>query len=872
MRKLTSGILAVTFCFLAAVPASPQRMRAAEERESAIKLRTAFARVDAVSDGRAVIVEWETRSEIDSLGFNVYRLGQSRPVNVSLILGGAAKSNRVIQSGDRYQFFDVDGLDTDEYVVESVSANGRRVKSVVTRAREIDHTVEVDAANFQRLREQAVAFNGEAETVPASMGYRSIKEFVHQPNLETHRWVARQPGVKIGVNKAGLHRVSCDQLANAGFNVTSPAANWRLFRDGVEQAILTGNDDRCIEFFGKGIDTPESDTRVYFLINDSISGKRMRSLQPRGIVTKSVSSSYLATVEKKERISFVPSIINGEKENYWGSAVVNDPTTQSFTLSAIDFSSPDAEITVKIQGFRRISGQITNHVIAAKLNGNPLPNFGGANHEAFEGRFTISTALLKEGANSLELRSVNAGDFSLFDSVTVNHSRKYRADQNRLSVITPSAQRAVFSGFASADLRVFDISREGEPVLLSGLYVAADSDGYSVNVPAGRPIAAFGVEKSGLLAPLSVLPNETSDLANPVNQADLIIIHYGHPDFLTAAETWANYRRGEGFTVKIANINDVFDEFSFGVTSSQAINNFLNHAFTRWQVKPRYALLLGDATNDPRNYLNLGNFNFIPSRAVSLIYSESGSDEALADFNNDGLAEIAIGRIPARTSAALSTAFNKTILFETPAEQKFNRGALFAFDVPDGWNFQLSSQQLSEKLPAQMPRLNVPRGMLAPGNPFTIDPNAQTNLLNGLSAGKFIVNYAGHGTTGLWANAGYFNNAAAGQITNAGHPTIFTMLTCLNGYFLRPDADSISEVLLKSTGGGAVAAWASTADTTPDIQTVMGVRFYAALAENDSDRLGDLIKEAKKEIPAGLDVRLSWALLGDPMLKANDTP
>ncbi len=94
------------------------------------------------------------------------------------------------------------------------------------------------------------------------------------------------------------------------------------------------------------------------------------------------------------------------------------------------------------------------------------------------------------------------------------------------------------------------------------------------------------------------------------------------------------------------------------------------------------------------------------------------------------------------------------------------------------------------------------------------------------------------------------------------------MLTCLNGYFIvpNPNFDSLSEHLLKSSGGGAVATWASTARTTPDIQAIMALRFYGKLAEGQINRAGDLVEDAKNVIPAG-DVRFSWVLLGDPMLK-----
>ena len=93
------------------------------------------------------------------------------------------------------------------------------------------------------------------------------------------------------------------------------------------------------------------------------------------------------------------------------------------------------------------------------------------------------------------------------------------------------------------------------------------------------------------------------------------------------------------------------------------------------------------------------------------------------------------------------------------------------------------------------------------------------------------------------------------------------MLSCLNGYFIDPDADSFSEALLKANNGGAVAVWSSTGLTTPDIQEIMATRFYGQIAAGNITRLGDLINDAKIVINGGRDVRLSWALLGDPMLK-----
>jgi hypothetical protein len=46
-------------------------------------------------------------------------------------------------------------------------------------------------------------------------------------------------------------------------------------------------------------------------------------------------------------------------------------------------------------------------------------------------------------------------------------------------------------------------------------------------------------------------------------------------------------------------------------------------------------------------------------------YAETASDDALVDFNADGLSEIAIGRIPVRNVTDLNTIYNKTLNWES---------------------------------------------------------------------------------------------------------------------------------------------------------------------------------------------------------------
>ena len=70
-------------------------------------------------------------------------------------------------------------------------------------------------------------------------------------------------------------------------------------------------------------------------------------------------------------------------------------------------------------------------------------------------------------------------------------------------------------------------------------------------------------------------------------------------------------------------------------------------------------LLLGDASYDRRNYLGFGYWDLVPTMNVSLIYEETGSDDALADLDHNGVAEMAIGRVPARSQARCPRGFEQ---------------------------------------------------------------------------------------------------------------------------------------------------------------------------------------------------------------------
>ena len=64
----------------------------------------------------------------------------------------------------------------------------------------------------------------------------------------------------------------------------------------------------------------------------------------------------------------------------------------------------------------------------------------------------------------------------------------------------------------------------------------------------------------------------------------------------------------------VIDVENIYDEFSFGNKTPQAVKDFLTYTKTSWARAPRFVVLAGDATYDPKNYAGLGDFDLVPTR------------------------------------------------------------------------------------------------------------------------------------------------------------------------------------------------------------------------------------------------------------------
>ena len=861
MKKIISTFIITILCFSSAISLAAQKKSGltasnpvTNERQQA-KL---FESATAWTDGNGVWLEWQTGTENEILGFHAYRVenGEKQLVSPVFIAGNLSPRGEKQTQGRNYNYFDPQGNSAVAYIVEAVDANGNRHASPQFYPQIIPDLALRAGVPSQELQrrsaESSPAVQKNDLNLPGELeAEMRSNNLVPADATATQRWVASQPGVKIAVKQDGLYRVTRGELQNAGFNVGAPVNLWQLYADGIEQGINVEANGDYIEFYGRGVNALESDARTYYLVVGTQNGRRMGTTFIRGISAKVVAPNFDQIAHKKDRFSYLSPILNGSAENFFG-ALITSAAAGSTTVNLADVDSTSAEtatVTVAVQGWT-----YTAHQFRVQLNETQIGILSGVNRDVLTATFNIPATLLAEGANIVKISAL-VSSVGFTESVRITYPRRFQAVQERLQFYTQNYRTTKVQRFNTPDIRVFDLTDQNAPSLVTGLPVSQQGLTYQVTLPSARSRVFYALTGGGLLSAASLKPNVPSTLSTAANNANLIIISY--KDWMTQAEDWANYRRAQGLQVKVVNIEDVYDEFDFGQPTAESIRSFLNYAKTNWQTPPGYVLLIGDATYDARNFIST-SVNYIPAQMVDTTYSTTGSDDSLADFNDDGLAEIAVGRIPARDAATVTTLLAKTTAFEQNLTTAQSRGALCASDLPDGFDFAAMCQRVLQPLPTSIPKMFINRA----------EPDARANLLAAINNGKYIVNYSGHGTFGAWAG-NFYSRTDVPMMTNTNETqTIFTLLTCLNGYYVDAFSDGLAEILVKKSEGGAVVAWASSGETTPDVQEIMGTRFFQQIGNNPQmTRIGDLANDAKTVISGGRDVRLSWVLLGDPTMK-----
>ncbi|MFN2468781.1 MAG: C25 family cysteine peptidase [Gaiellaceae bacterium] len=658
--------------------------------------------------------------------------------------------------------------------------------------------------------------------------------------------LAGQAAVKLLVAEEGWYRVTRKRLVAAGLPASAAPARLQLYADGKQVPIRATK--AAIEFYGVPLDTVTTNKQTYWLIAGAKPGLRIRTVAG-GVAAGPVARTFPATARSAPREIYVSSIHNGEAGNVFGPAVrAGAETVVKLALTRPALKRP-ASIAVALTGF-----SLLPHKTRVRVNGTVVGTVDFARQVRSVGTFAVPAGVLKEGTNTVGLQST-AGelDISVLDSVEIRYERGVVADRNVLDFVLRSGQRARIEGFTGRAVQVVDVTRPAAPVVLRPT-ITRTAAGYRATVGSTfrqRHLIAFLQGKQ--LTALDLVRNRASKL-NAANQgADLVIVT--HQSLGAALPPLVAARQAEGLRVAVVDVEDVYDEFAFGAHGPQPIKDFLDWTRTRWNPAPRFVLLVGDATHDPRDELGKGEFDLVPTRFVDTVYLETASDDWMADFNDDGIPELGVGRLPVRTLEQARGVIAKIVRYVAEGPSA-SRQMLLVSDKPIDYDFEAASRTLYGLIPSTWTTAAVNR------REGPNDAAVRARLLAALNQGPSLVNFFGHGSIEIWTSGSILRPVDALALRNS-RLSLYVMMTCLNGYFTDVEVKSLGEALLENPLGGAVAVWSSTGETVLSPQLSMDQKALELLFANPRTRLGEAMVQAKGVI-SDLDVRRTWVLFGDP--------
>jgi hypothetical protein len=314
-------------------------------------------------------------------------------------------------------------------------------------------------------------------------------------------------------------------------------------------------------------------------------------------------------------------------------------------------------------------------------------------------------------------------------------------------------------------------------------------------------------------------------------------------------------------TTQIVDVEQVYENLSNGMVDPEAIREYV--AYAAREKGTRYVLLVGGDTYDYKNYLGIGSLSFIPS-----LYAPAGgvrfvpADPLFGDVDRDSIPDLAVGRLPVRTSQELAAVVAKTLAYDA---KNYGRTFLAASDGYDAFE-RISFSQISHQLLDGL------------GTGWTVEhadietlgvPVARAKVIDSLNNGVAFAQYFGHSSYNVWSFSILFASPHAMRLQNAGRPAVVAQWGCWNTYYVHPTINTLGHALMVGGEQGAAAVLGATALTDSESDIALGERYLPRIVQPGAT-IGDALLAAKRDLaqqhPEMRDVIIGWTILGDPAL------
>ena len=378
------------------------------------------------------------------------------------------------------------------------------------------------------------------------------------------------------------------------------------------------------------------------------------------------------------------------------------------------------------------------------------------------------------------------------------------------------------------------------------------------------------------------------DLIDEASGVDYLII--SHREFLDLLGPLETLHRRRGLVVRSLDVQSVYDHFSGGELSPVALRDFLAGLIGRLPAPPTYITLVGDASSDYHGLLRNDVRNWVPAYTYDSRGDHWASDHWLAAVAGaDDLADFMIGRLSVARREDARAIIDKIVAYaEGPATGPWRARLAYVGDDGDFIDAveelrrrytppaYAAARLFMERTVPLEDELNVHADTVARAR-LKASPVLTARLLRTFRDGVSFLEYYGHGSPNIWMEervwfGGDHVNSDNRHLTGSGHPAFVVNGTCNTGAFDYPDPPwhiNISEDLLRTPDGGAVALFVPSGPSVTSVQMKMSTELRAALFADGLRRLGEATTLAKARHTAhghAPPLAYMYVLLGDPAL------
>ena len=710
-------------------------------------------------------------------------------------------------------------------------------------------------------------------------------------SISTLPWTPPSPGWRLKVRTTGIYKLSYSDLRAAGLPVdTLNPQTFQVFTAGQEIAIkVIGENDGSfgisdyILFYGESIDSKYALDNVYWLTYGNTNGLRIAS--QNGSPSTASTPEFRLTKSHWELNKTYYSGLPGTNDLdrfLWGYAYSPSTTIIDWTYGFILPTLYTGTATLKIALFGQTSFAVNpDHHIKIYLNGTSLGDATWDGQTLQQVEVVVPQGLLQLGTNTIRVSSVlDTGatyDFVYIDWFDLNYPNTFTAENNLLpfTYTIPGNWKYQLNGFSTDQVSVFDVSDPNAVTEFSGTSIFPVSGGYALQFEdtITNSTDYVAVEASAFKTVQAIEADMPSDLKSANNGADHITIT--HKDFNAAAQTLKNHRLTQGLRAVVVDVQDIYDEFNYGIVNPTAIRDFLAYAYSNWQAPaPSYVALMGDGNYDPKDYLNYHRTSFIPPYLANVDpwMGETGADNRYVTLvGTDIIPDMMLGRISVNSLAEATAFVNKIITYETTplSGDWFGKVLAIADNADAGGNFPIISDNLlSCCLPSSYSAEKIYYGTV----PYTDVTTTRNAILTSLNSGKLLVNYIGHGYTDGWAGESLFYANQVPKLTNNGMYPVVLAMTCSEGYHINPhtydkNKEALGEVVTRADGKGAIASWSPTGQGVASGHDLLNRGFFDAIFTNGVSTVGEATLAGKLNLGgASPDLLDTYLLFGDPAL------